>query len=170
MNAEKFYKGSIDLKHFPAEEKENGACNDDGELSQKQPLTEYRKQFPLLPSNVYSRVLASNLNVNNNNSNVNNDNDDAGVSSKDPDYDIISHLPQTGVVPSPPAAAAVDPDSTPMSPSGVDFLVRTSLPVPPMRPTSASDFNTEYRRSFKPFDAFKYVDGAFKEVTLYWDE
>merc|ERR1712168_110704 len=79
-------------------------------------------------------------------------------------YDIISHLPHQTTLAGDDADDAPDVTSAPMSPSGVAFLVRTAFPAQPAsRPSSAADFSTEYRRNFRPFDAFKYVDGAFKE-------
>ena len=127
-------------------------------LSTTTPMTEYRKQFPLLPSTAYSKVLSSSLNVNNNNSNVNNNGQNEAVKDVE-SYDIISHFPTRSRT-----LQGEDVDDR-MSPSSLDFLSRTSLPVPHLRPKSPVDstYRTEYRSKFKPFYAFKYEDGAFRE-------
>ena len=150
MTAEKFYKGTIDLAHFP-KDKENAAPQHSGLALQ--PLTEYRKQFPYLPSSAYSKVVSADLNANNNNSNEKNigNQDDEGAVS----YDIISHFPRS--------KAGEDYDPVPRS--SIEFLSRSSVPVPHLPPKSpaSATYSTEYQSNFKPFDAFKYVDGAFRE-------
>ena len=151
MTAEKFYKGTIDLTHFLPKDKENAQPR--SSLIEPKPLTEHREQFSQLPSSAYSRVLVDNFNTNNNNSNnknVNNNNS-ADVDS----YDIISHFPRSKAV----------EDADQVSPSSLEFLSRSSLPVPHLPPKSPvnSTYDTEYRSNFKPFNAFKYEDGAFRE-------